>query len=194
MTYMSRCTRSNSACGVGQHLVGRQAGVQFEFELAAELLAAQPPFARGARQQVLFQEALVVLQAGRHPLGRSLQRVALRGLAREFEQVPLVEGNRALVLADGRLQQGTRRIPEVGFRGRHHAGNLLHAGQDIGDVGLLRQRRLGQQQKDAVAEVLVIDARILLETDACSPPARASWSGRAGGSRSRSGRRARGRA
>lgn len=37
---------------IRQHLVGGEAGVEFQFELPIKLLASQPPFARGAREQI----------------------------------------------------------------------------------------------------------------------------------------------
>ena len=59
--------------GVGHHLVGADGGVQLQVQLAGKPLRAQPPLAIGARQQILFEELLVVLQTLDHRLGGGFQ-------------------------------------------------------------------------------------------------------------------------
>ena len=146
-----------------QHLLGRQAGVQLQFQLARELLLADAPLACRPGQQVVFEELLVVLE-GRHDLvGHGLQLTQLRRLAGHLVDAALVKGDRAAVLAQGCLDVDPRRIGQVGFGRHRHGWDTGHAGGDALDRLRFRDRRLRQRQEDAVADVFVVDARIDLE-------------------------------
>ena len=68
--------------GGGQHLIGRQAGIEFQFQLLGELLGAHPPLAIGPRPDFLFEERLIVLQAGDDLRGGLLQCLFLRRFER----------------------------------------------------------------------------------------------------------------
>ena len=59
--------------------------------------------------------------------------------------------------------QTPRRTPQVLPRGSHDLGDLPHAGDCIGDVRFAGQRGLGQKQEHAVAYVIAVDPRVLLE-------------------------------
>ena len=48
-------------------------------------------------------------------------------------------------------------------RDRDNGRNSFHAGERIGDVGLLRQGGLGQENVDAVADVAAVNARVFSE-------------------------------
>ena len=149
--------------GGGQHLLGRQPGVEFQFQLLGELLLAQPPLAVGPRTDFLFEKLLIVFQAGDDLLGGLLQGIFLRRFARQLEDLLFIEIDRAPVLHDGRLQDRSRRTGQRLPGGRHDPRDLPHACDRIGQVGLLGQRRLGQQDIDAAVDVVGVRAGIFFE-------------------------------
>ena len=55
--------------GFMQHIVGGETGVEFQFQLLAELFLAEAPFAVRARQHIVFKELLVFLECGNRFLG-----------------------------------------------------------------------------------------------------------------------------
>ena len=164
MTYMSRSTRSNSALGLGQHLVGRQAGVQFQVQLAGEFLLAESPIALRLGQQLVLQKLLVILQ-GVHHLGR--RRVGLAGCGR-----PRRPGRRS-PSCKRRWRRGSGGWPSpsitrgglcnVCLGGGDHLGDERHAGHGVLDVVRLRQRGLRQKSVNAVGDVVVVGPRVFLE-------------------------------
>src|SRR5690349_20673029 len=74
-----------------------------------------------------------------------------------------VKTNRAAILANSGLGVSSRRMLQILSRRRYDFRYLPHARNAVGDVGLERQSRLGQQQIDAVVDIAVINTRILLE-------------------------------
>ena len=149
--------------GGGQDLVGRQAGIEFQFQLLGELLFAQPPLTVGPRTDFLFEKLLIVLQAGDDPQGSLAEGIFLRRFARQLEDLLSIEIDRTPVLRDGRLQDRLWRTGQRLPGGRHDPRDLAHACNRIAQVGFLGQRQLGQQHIDAAVDVVRVPAGIFFE-------------------------------
>ncbi len=89
--------------GGGQHLLGRQPGIEHQFQLLGELLFAQSPLAVGPRADFLFEELLIVFQAGGNLFSSLFQGIFLRRFTGQFKDFLFIEIDRAPVLHDGRL-------------------------------------------------------------------------------------------
>ena len=187
MTYMSRSTRANSASASAStwSAVRPASSSSSSFRANLSLPSRHSPLA--ARQQVLLQELLVLLQAGDDRRGGGLQRRRAAASGRRARTAP-ARRTRSPRGSAGWPSRWRRAADccRLARAAAHDLRDLLHAGDAVGDVLLRRQRRLGQQQVHAVADVLVVDPRILLEgTRVLGQPQRL-LSARAGGSRSRS--------
>ena len=149
--------------GGGQHLIGRQAGIELQRKLLGELRLAQPPGAVGPRADHFFQELLVVFEADGDLFRGLLESVFLRRLTGQFEDILFIEIDRAPVLHDGRFQHRAGRLGDRLPCGRHNPRDVLHACDGMGQVGLLGQCRLGQQDVNAAVDVVGVRAGIFLE-------------------------------
>ena len=83
--------------------------------------------------------------------------------AGELEEVVLIKVDGTLILQDGGLQDRLGRGGEGLFRFRHDAGKFGHAGDAVGNVGLRRERAMGQRQIGAVADVFAIGAGVFFK-------------------------------
>ena len=148
---------------VGEHLVGREPRIEHQLEFAGESLPAELPVAGGARHQFSFEILLILFQERGDRSGGGLQGVALRGLAREQEQALVVERDRPPILANRRFEDRSRRASQVFLRRGHNTRNLRQPGDAVGDVRLLGKGGLGEKEVNAVADAVVVNARVLLE-------------------------------
>ena len=143
--------------GLGQQRFGGEAHVDNQLKLLGKQLTAESPLACRPRLQLVFEKPLVAFQQPDRFGGSSLQLGLLLGLADEGEEILFVEADRAAVLADRRGQHRCRRRGKRGLGLRHDSRQLPDAGNRIGHVRLLRQRRLGHQGVHAVAEIPAVD-------------------------------------
>ena len=143
--------------------IGREPRIEHQLEFAGESLPAEPPVAGGARHQFSFEILLILFQERGDRSGGGLQGVALRGLAREQEQALVVERDRPPILANRRFEDRSRRASQVFLRRGHNTRNLRQPGDAVGDVRLLGKGGLGEKEVNAVADAVVVNARVLLE-------------------------------
>ena len=63
-------------------------------------------------------------------------------------------------MAEGRFKDDAGRVREILLRGGDDGGDQPHAGEGVREVGFLREARLGEEEKHAVADVVRVDAGI----------------------------------
>ena len=153
-----------------ENLVGRDAGVQLEFEFLGEQLLADAPFAGGARQHLALQEFLMLFERGDHrPGGVAHQPAELRHLASQLEDAAFIVGDAAPRFCRNAVSTTTRGgFLRLTCAGVNHARNILHAGHVLFDILRPRQRGLRQQAIGTIRDVFVVDARV--EFEAASAP------------------------
>jgi len=128
-----RVRRDRIHSGHRRALVGGYACIELEFEFPGEFFGSQPPIVGGLRQQVFFQELLIILQ--RLHDGRA--RLSRRPFAlsdRRTRKSHFHKTHGAAILPDGSLSMGEKACG--GSRGRQR----LHAesepfGYGVGDIG-----------------------------------------------------------
>ena len=149
--------------GESHDLIGREAGVEFQFQLPGELLLPEPPLALRPGQEFGFEPVLIILECLHGLLARRCERFTAGGFFRELENVLLVEVDCTEVALDGDLGEDPWRVLESLLRRRDDSWNVCDAPRGVLDVALTRQCRLREENEDAVGDELSIDARVELE-------------------------------
>ena len=130
---------SGLSLGLGQHLVGRDARVEFEVELLDERLAANPPILRGPGKHVVPKKRHVVLERGHDRLGLGSKLPLTGRCTCQGEQLLGVEPDGPLGLTDGRFDLDPGRIRDRPPGRSEDRGDLFHAAKSVIEIGLPRE-------------------------------------------------------
>ena len=163
MTYISRSTRSASASASASTSSAESPASSSSSSFLANfsLPIRQSPVDRGRTSR--SRNARCSSRAATIASARLAQLALALRLAREGEELVLVEPDRPLRLLDRRLDLHARRVADRRAGDLHHLGDLRHPRQRVLEVRRPGQGRLRQQQVDALGQIVAVDARIVLE-------------------------------
>ncbi len=151
------------ALGFREHVLGRDPRFELKCQFLDKTVSADPPGVRGPGKDIVTEKRDVIFQRCHDSPGLRVQ-LALAGLQpAELEQFTGIKADGSLGLPDGRLGFDTGRTGQRLLGYRDHLRDLLHPRQGIFQVDRPWQRGLGQQQIDALRDVVSIDARVVLE-------------------------------